>query len=158
MAESNTETARAEAIVKKYMLAAFVVGFVPLPLLDTAALLGLQLTMLHSLARLYRVEFSMQLGESVLAALLGSGIPVSLSTNLARLVKGVPLYGLAVGMISTALFGGASTYAIGKVFIQHFESGNTFLTFDPQRVRAYYAQQFEQGKQEVRESFAGIKP
>jgi hypothetical protein len=47
---------------------------------------------------------------------------------------------------------------MGKVFIQHFESGGTFLTFDPQQVRDYYAQQFEKGKEEVSKSFVGVKP
>jgi len=41
---------------------------------------------------------------------------------------------------------GAFTYAIGKVFIQHFASGETFLTFDPEKVRDYYTEMFEEGK------------
>ena len=41
---------------------------------------------------------------------------------------------------------GASTYAVGQVFIQHFESGGTFLDFDPDKVKAYFAEQVEKGK------------
>jgi len=41
---------------------------------------------------------------------------------------------------------GASTYAVGQVFIQHFESGGTFLDFDPEKVKGYFAEQFEKGK------------
>ena len=44
------------------------------------------------------------------------------------------------------VFAGASTYAIGKVFIQHFESGGTFLDFEPAKVRAYFSQQFDKGR------------
>ncbi|MCP4106117.1 MAG: hypothetical protein GY749_11350 [Desulfobacteraceae bacterium] len=47
----------------------------------------------------------------------------------------------------------ASTYALGKIFIQHFASGGTFLTFDPEKVKAYYAEMFEDGKK-----VAGQKP
>lgn len=158
MTESNAIAVQAETLIKKYLAGAVGVGLVPLPLVDMAALAGLQLKLLHSLARLYGVEFSGQLGKSAVAALLGGGIPVSLATQLGSLAKGLPIYGWAVGAFGTALFGGASTYAIGKVFVQHFESGNTFLNFDPQQVKAYYAQQFEQGREEVRKSFAGIKP
>lgn len=159
MVASDTTTARAETIVKRYMLGAVGVGLVPFPLVDMAALVALQLTMLHSLATLYAVEFSSQLGKSVIVSLVGGGVPVALSFQVARVaVKSVPLYGWVAGLISTSLFGGASTYAIGKVFIQHFESGGTFLTFDPQQVREYYAQQFAQGKAEVKKSFVGIKP
>jgi uncharacterized protein (DUF697 family) len=159
MAESDPRLAQAEAIVKGYMLGALVVGLVPLPLVNMAALVGVQLKMLHSLANLYEVEFSSQLGGSLIASLLGGGIPVSLSFQVARFaVKSLPLYGWVAGLISGSLFGGAATYAMGKVFIQHFESGGTFLTFDPQQVRNYYAQQFEKGKEEVRKSFVGVKP
>ncbi len=37
---------------------------------------------------------------------------------------------------------GASTYAVGKVFIQHFESGGTLLDFEPEKMRGYYEQQY----------------
>lgn len=158
MEETAKQTAKADGIVENYMLGALAVGLVPLPLVDMALLSGIQLKMLHRLAKLYDVEFSTQLGKSVIASLLGSGIPLSFSFNLRSLVRGIPLYGQAMGMISVSLFGGASTYAIGKVFVQHFESGGTFLTFDPKRVRDYYAQQFEKGKKEIKGNFVGIRP
>ena len=158
MAATVTKTAEGDSIVKRYMLGAFAVGLVPLPLVDVAALSGVQLKMLHSLSNLYGVEFSSHLGKPMIASLLGGSIPVSLSSHVASLVKGIPVYGQLTGMVSRSIFGGASTYAIGKVFIQHFESGGTFLTFDPRQVSDYYADQFEKGRQEVRRSFVGIKP
>lgn len=162
MANAEPKTDEANAIVKKYMLAALVPGLVPLPLIDLAALAGIQLKLVHSLAKLYDVEFSEQLGKSLIASLLGGGIPVSLSANLASLIKGLPLVGTVAGGISVAVCGGASTYAVGKVFIQHFESGGTLLNFDPQQMRDYYTRHLKEGKEEVRDevkkSFAGIKP
>lgn len=158
MAESELIATRADTLITKYLAGAVAIGLIPLPLVDLAALAGLQLKLLHSLARLYGVEFSEQLGKAAIAALLGGGIPVSLSTRLSSFAKGLPVYGWTVGALGTALFGGASTYAVGKVFVQHFESGNTLLNFDPEQMKAYYAQQLEQGKEAVRKSFAGIKP
>lgn len=158
MADTDSKITQAEQTIKKHMLAALGVGLVPLPWLDLAALAGLQLNLVHRLAVLYRVEFSSQLGKSALGALLGGGIPVSLSANLGRLAKGLPGIGWAVGGVSVAVCGAASTYALGRVFVQHFESGNTLLTFDPAQVEAYYAQQYAKGKEEVRRNFAGLKP
>jgi len=158
MEEKETKTDRANEIVKNYMLGSLAVGIVPVPLVDMAILSGVQLKMLHSLAKLYNVEFSQNLGKPVIAALLGGGISSLLSAGLASLVKGVPIAGLATSAISVALFGGASTYAIGKVFIQHFESGGTFLNFDPQQVRDYYAEQFEKGKEEIKNSISSVTP
>jgi len=53
------------------------------------------------------------------------------------------------GMVSMAALGGAGTYAVGKVFIEHFESGGTFLSFDPDKVREKFKALFEKGKEFV---------
>lgn len=158
MKKIETKISKADTIVKNYMLGALGVGIVPLPLVDMVALSGLQLKMLHSLSNLYSVEFSSHIGKTLITSLLGAGIPASFSSNIASLIKSVPLYGQLIGVTTRSLFGAASTYAIGKVFIQHFESGSTFLTFDPQQVSDYYAQQFEKGGEEIRKNFSGIKP
>ena len=94
----------------------------------------------------------------MIASLIGGGVPVSLSLNIASLVKSIPIYGLVAGIMTTSVVGGASTYAVGKVFIQHFESGGTILTFDPKAVRTYYREQYQRGEEEVRRNFVGIKP
>lgn len=168
MAQIKTKTGEAKEIIKKYMLGSGVVGLIPLPWLDLIALSGIQLKMLHKLADLYGIEFSENRGKSLIASLLGGGVPLSFSSNLASFVKTIPIYGQITGIVSMSIFGGASTYAVGKVFIQHFESGGTFLTFDPEKVSDYYAQQFEVGKAKIKKEQvkiekteienAGIKP
>lgn len=158
MAEQHDKTGEAERLVEKYMLAGAAAGLIPVPLLDLPLISAIQLKMLHGLAGVYGVEFCAQLGKSAVAALLGGGVPVSFSLNLGSLLKAAPVYGTAAGIVGSSAFAGASTYAIGKIFIQHFESGNTFLNFDPQQVRERYAAQFENGKEELKKSFAGVKP
>ncbi|EDN66162.1 conserved hypothetical protein, membrane [Beggiatoa sp. PS] len=158
MAQTKIKVDEANHIVKKYMAGSMVVGLVPIPCVDLVALIGIQLKMLHRLANLYKIEFSKQKGKSLIASLLGGGIPVSLSGSVFSLVKGIPFYGQITGMISMSVFSGASTYAIGKVFTQHFESGGTFLSFEPKKVTEYYEQQFEIGKAKIQKSYAGIKP
>ncbi len=46
---------------------------------------------------------------------------------------------------------GSMTYAVGRVFLQHFESGGTFLNFNPEEVKEHYARLFEEGKKVVAE-------
>ena len=157
MAEKETKVVEAHEIVQKYMLASIGVGLIPIPLVDVAAVAAIQLKMLHHVSRLYGVEFSENRAKSIVAALLGGGVPVSVSLNLVSALKSLPIVGLVVGIFGTAILGGASTYAIGKVFIQHFESGGNFLTLDPQKLQDYYGQQVEVGKAEIKSS-VGIKP
>jgi uncharacterized protein (DUF697 family) len=152
-------TGNPEDTVKRYMVIAMGSGLIPIPIVDMAALTGVQLQLLSQLAKHYRVEFSGELGRSLIASLLGGTTSVVASTTVFHfLARFIPVSGWLVGAMSTALFGGASTYAVGKIFIQHFESGGTFLTFDPDKVRQHYAQELEKGREEVRQTFAGIKP
>ncbi len=58
----------------------------------------------------------------------------------------MPGLGTFLGITAMSAFSGAITYAVGQVYIQHFESGGTFLDFDPKKVKAYFMDQFQNGK------------
>ena len=151
---------KAEDIVRTSMLASLGVGIVPVPALDLLVLSGIQIQMLNRLAKLYDVEFTEQLGKSVIASLVGSGTSVVLAsvTGWRLLFRLLPSPAWAATAISSAAFAGASTLAVGKVFIQHFESGGTMLTFQPDLMRKYYEDQLKRGHEEVQAKFAGVQP
>lgn len=62
------------------------------------------------------------------------------------MIKSIPIIGI-VGSVSMPLYSGATTWAIGKVFVQHFASGGTFLNFDPKKVKEYFANLYKQGQE-----------
>ncbi|MDT4332331.1 YcjF family protein [Methylomonas sp. MED-D] len=136
----------AHDLVKKSMYASMAAGLVPVPIFDFLAVSGIQLEMLRRLSHLYGVTFMEGKGKNALAALIGGSFPTSVTPLVMSLFKSIPVVGSTVGAVSLPLIAGASTYAVGKVFIQHFESGGTFLTFDPEQVRAYYSEKFKEGK------------
>jgi uncharacterized protein (DUF697 family) len=143
----------ARKTVNKYMWIAGGVGLVPLPFINMAGITALQLRMLQVLSESYEVPFSKDLGKKIVGALLGSLVPASLSGRLGTLaaLMGRSIHvmgpaGFIVGTLSMPVFAGAATYAIGKVFIQHFESGGTFLDFEPAKVREYFRRQFQRGR------------
>jgi len=150
-AESNTYN-DAQELVKKSMYVSMAAGLVPVPVFDFLAITGIQIEMLRRLSHLYGVTFMEGKVKNILAALIGGSFPSSFAPVFAGLTKMVPVVGTTIGAVTLPLIAGASTYAIGKVFIQHFESGGTFLTFDPKSVRAYYAEQFKEGKVVVAEA------
>jgi len=142
----------ANDLVKKWMWWTMGAGLIPVPFVDLAAVTGVQLKMLSDLSKLYEVKFSENKGKAIISALLGSIVPNSLAGGgVGSILKMVPLVGTFLGGISMALFSGAATYAIGKSFIQHFESGGTFLDFDPVKVKGYFNKQFEEGQVIARE-------
>jgi uncharacterized protein (DUF697 family) len=152
-AEKNTLQeldAKADKCVMRYTYGGMGVGLLPLPLVDLAALTALQLKMLHSLSDLYEVKFMDNLGKASISSLAGGYLPVANTSGLAAsLTKFVPGVGSFLAYGSAVMLNGAATYAIGKVFAQHFASGGTFLTFDPDAVREYFAKQYEKGKEVV---------
>ncbi len=137
----------ANEIVGKYTRWGAGLSVVPIPLFDMAAIFVIQLRMLKKLADHYGVSFSEELVKSLITSLLGSLNSGAVGGVLAAsALKFFPGSGLLAGMTSMCLVAGATTYAVGKVFIQHFESGGTFLNFDPEKVKEYFKKQFEDGK------------
>jgi len=134
-------------LVRKYMWWSMGAGLIPVPFVDIAAVSGVQLKMLKDMTDIYGIKFSENKGKSIVSALLGSVVPNSLARGgVGSILKMIPVVGTVMGGISMSLFSGASTYAIGKAFIQHFESGGTFLDFDPVKVKDYFFSKFEEGK------------
>ena len=155
--EENGEAAleqdeKSAKIVNKYILWSLGAGVIPIPLVDMAAVTGVQLKMIKEISRVYDVEFSEVKGKSIITSLLGSIIPNSLSAGaLGSAFKLIPVIGWYAGSVSMSAFSGAATYAIGKVFIQHFASGGTFLEFNPDTMRQHFKEEFEKGKEKVKE-------
>ncbi len=140
--------------IRNYVMYSAGAGFVPVPLLDMVLLTGLQLKMISSLSSLFDVKFSKGISKNVIGSLVGGVLPVSLAPSLGSLFKIIPIVGQTIGAVTMPITSGATTYAVGKVFLQHFASGGTFLDFDPEKVRAYFAEQFKEG-QKVAADVAG---
>jgi len=139
-------------LVKNYMWWSMGAGLIPVPFVDLAAVSGVQLKMLKEISGIYGINFSENKGKSIVSALLGSIIPNSLSAgNMGSLLKMIPVVGSVVGGASMSLFSGAATYAIGKIFIQHFEAGGTFLDFNPVTVKEYFHTLYEEGNKVAKE-------
>jgi len=133
--------------VGKYAAWTAAAGVLPLPLLDTVAVGGLQLQMLRRLAEIYNTPFSENLGKSILASLVGAILPASVASTatvgVLSLLKGFPVVGATLAATTLPALSAGSTYAIGRVFIQHFASGGTLLDFNPHDYREFMKAQAE---------------
>ena len=117
-------------------------ALVPIPLVDMALITGAQLKMLAELSKLYGVPFEQIRVKAVIGSLMGYVLHPPVSTGvLGRLLRAIPGLGFLVGTPMLVLFEGAFAWALGRVFIQHFESGGTFLDFDPETARRHFRAQ-----------------
>jgi len=133
----------ASKLVDRFAIWSGVAGLVPLPIVDVLAVGGLQLQLLRRLSQIYDVDFSENRGKALIAALAGCMIPATSGMGAASALKAIPVVNiLAAGFVMPVLSAGA-TFAIGKAFIQHFESGGTLLDFNPPDYREFVKAQKE---------------
>ena len=137
---------QAQEIIKKYTYWATGLGIIPVPLVDIAAVTGVQLKMMAALGHLYGQEFSQSWGKSILGSLVGGlGATELAYGTLGSMLKAIPGIGTLFGMVAMPIMAGAMTYAVGKVFQTHFASGGTMLNFDAEGMRKYYEQHLRDG-------------
>ncbi|GAU08612.1 YcjF family protein [Desulfoplanes formicivorans] len=135
-----------DAIIRKRVYAAVGVGFVPVPLVDLAALTAVQLELIHALAKAYGVEFKKERAKSIISSLCGGVVSVASVPFFASLFKSLPVVGSTAGAATVCIVGGGVTYAIGSVFDRHFRHGGTLLDFDAQNAKSYFKTKVEEGK------------
>lgn len=141
----------AQKIVEKHMWYAAGAGLVPVPYLDMAAITAVNVKMIKDLSETYGIAFVEERGKTLAASLLGgvgAGM-IARNTTVNTVVRAIPLIGQGAAMLSMSIFGGAATYALGKVFVQHFVAGGTLLDFDPETARHYVSEQYQKGKRAV---------
>jgi uncharacterized protein (DUF697 family) len=139
----------ASKLVDRFAIWSGVAGLVPLPVIDVLAVGGLQVQMLRRLSQIYNVDFSENRGKALIAALAGCMIPATSGMGAASALKAIPVINiLAAGFVMPVLSAGA-TFAIGKAFIQHFESGGTLLDFNPPDYREFVKAQKEMWESRV---------
>ena len=105
-------------------------SLVPLPILDLAALAAVQANMINEIAGLYGQSFAKDAVKSAVSVLLGTLVPGTLGSGL----KSIPGVGTVAGMVTFGAFAAASTYAVGKVMVKHFETGGTTASFNPKNI------------------------
>lgn len=138
--------------VRRRMFWSAGVGLIPIPIFDFVALTALQVDMVRVLARDYGVPFRKEAAKSIITGLVGSVAPISLTGPVASVLKAVPIVGMPLGVLTLPILGGASTYAVGKVFIAHFEAGGTLLNFDPEAMNDYFKEKFAEGKDIIKDA------
>lgn len=140
----------AQALVNSYVPWSATAGLIPVPMFDMAALLSVQLRMLAKLSELYGVPFIENGVKSTVTSLIGTVLSANLGAGLGSLVKTIPVIGSIAGMAAAPSAYSAVTYAIGRVFVAHFESGGTFLDFDPEKMRAFFVAEYEKAKSAIK--------
>jgi len=153
--EAVTETVEdprekhAASVIRENLYLSGATGLIPVPYLDTAALIAVNVKLLRNLSDVYGVEFRSEIGKEAIGTLLASVAPPLLaggifgSSFVRSALRAVPVVGAAVSLVALPAFHAAFTYALGSVFRRHFASGGTFLTFDAASTKTYFKERYE---------------
>ena len=139
-------------IIRRYVTWSIAAGAVPVPFVDVAAVTAVQLKMIAALAEHYKSPFDAERGKSLIGALFGTLGGFSIARGvLGSAIKSIPVVGTIGGFVLVPAMSGAVTYALGKVFAAHFETGGTLLTFDAATMKDEFSRQIKAGEEVVHE-------
>jgi uncharacterized protein (DUF697 family) len=134
--EDESRLREARAILAYYRKWTIAASAAPIPLADAALVSGVQVRMISRLAKLYGVPFERVRVVSLLTALFGGWTPYTIATGVAgAAARMAPGIGTLIGVATSVGTSTLATETIGKIFIQHFEDGGTFLDFEPKKYR-----------------------
>lgn len=118
-------------IVYRYMAISAGAAMIPIGGADVVVLAGVHVALIKALCDHYDVAFSEHTARNVLIAVAASILPGTIGTVLGRKVLGLlPWTGAVLGWTLMSAGSAAFSYAIGQLFIEHFEKGGTLLSFD----------------------------
>ncbi len=149
--EDNHE--KSEKIIESAVMLSVGAGILPIPLADLVLVTAIQVDMVRQLATIYNVQVQFTHLESWLNALSASLLP-QIKTEA---IKTIPGLNRLVGGDSIAVLSGASTYAIGQVFVRHFENKGQVSDFRAELVQDYLQEEFENGKKVAAAAAAEIE-
>ena len=155
--KKDNKAEQAEQIIKNHVWFATIPGWMPVPFLDLVAVTAVQIDMIKQLCDLYGKDYSSQRGKAVTLALfntIGGRLP---AYAIRSSLKSIPIVGWAIGGATLAAFAGASTYATGLVFKEHFDSGGTLKDINPESFKEFYKKQFQKGQEVVEEVVEDMK-
>jgi uncharacterized protein (DUF697 family) len=127
--DPDRRRARALAIVNRHAAYSAAGGIIPLPLINLAAVTTVLVRMVKILSDHYRVPFERDRARAIVVGLIGGVMPTGAATvatsALFYIVPPSVFMGLAVSCATAATF----TRGIGRIFVEHFETGATLNDF-----------------------------
>jgi uncharacterized protein (DUF697 family) len=139
----NLTRVLANQAVSNWSQWASVAGCVPVPFLGAAAIGAVQLKMISELCLIYGVPFHNKIVRSTLLSLTASTMTEYTSRGISSVVaRCVPLLGSSLAILVQPLMAYTSTYALGAVFINHFESDANINAATITKLTPLYAAEF----------------
>lgn len=121
--DATGRRSQALKIVERHAVYAAVGGLIPVPIANVAGVTAIIVRMVKVLSDLYGTPFERDRARAIVVGFMGGAMPTGLgavtTSTLGYIVPGSGLLGLAVSSVTAV----ACTRSIGRIFVEHFESG-----------------------------------
>jgi uncharacterized protein (DUF697 family) len=139
----KTNDAQADSEITYYARCAAGAGIIPIPLADLAAVTAVQVRLVRRLAAAYGADYDESSGRALVGALVMSYLPARVGYgSIGLFIRMTPVVGPLLGLATVPGFNYASTWALGRVFKNHFAKGGTLPTFDLTSAKRQYREVF----------------
>ena len=163
MAPEKIEADAVDKIIYSHVMWVMLGAGFPVPFLDVALVLFVQLRMLKALSDHYGVPFAEHQTKSILIALLSGCATEGASKGafISTVLGSVPVVNALIAFIRFYIpfklgivVAGASTYAVGRLFAQNFAMGET-MDAESIKFKQYFNEQIKIG---YRKATSWMKP
>jgi uncharacterized protein (DUF697 family) len=139
--------------VKSWSQWAVLAGLIPAPVVDTVAISAIQIKMIHTLCKLYHVQFKKEAALAVVSGLVGGSLTTTLAGMGGVVLSHLPGIGSLMKYTAQPVLSYASTYALGRVFMRHFENHGTMVDIDSKKLETYFKEQYAKGRKMFKYDF-----
>jgi len=148
-------SAEAERIIRSSVYTAMGIGIVPIPFFNVAAVTASSLVMIRRLSELYGVEFKEGIAKKILTSVAGAGFGVLASAPVESAMRFVPVIGLPLTIATKPVLNGMTTYAIGRMFVTHFERGGSFVGANMDEMKSDFSSAFKNSREWLGDTIKG---
>lgn len=146
-----------DKIIRQNVYGAMGLGLVPVHWFQFAAVLPVQLNLARQLSKLYGVPFKEGLAKNIITSVIGAGASTLVSPFVKVAVAGIPLMGLPLAVSAQPLMNMASTYAVGHMFVNHFERGGNFVKANVDEMKKDFTNAYRNSREWLGHVVAGKK-
>lgn len=138
----------ADKLIRNCSLASIGAGIFPVPVVDLAALGGIQVYLVRELCKIYEVPFEKERTKGILASVAGGAAPLVAVPAAVAVAKFVPGIGSLAAAIAMPGLSAASTLAFGRIFQRHFVAGGSLDDVDVDAMKTEFKEEVDQAKEE----------
>ena len=152
---ANVSAAEVEKAIRQSVYVAMGIGIVPIPFFNLAAVTASSIVMIRKLSELYGVEFKEGIAKKIISSVAGAGVGVLAAGPVASVVSAVPLIGLPLTIATKPALNGMTTYALGRMFVTHFEKGGSFVGANVDAMKADFSSAFKNSREWLGDAVKG---